>query len=295
MKRPFTLLIFLLGFTAMMAQGGVAYNGGYTVTNVAVTTPAEMDPYSFDLALNTIRNRTFESTKMDLAMSVIQQNCLSTRQISCLMNLFCFESSKRDIARAAWFKVTDPANYFLIFDAFTFESSVRDLNAFMMANPRPAPVVPVATCGGCGMAPTACTCTGAVIPSCGTPPPAPTCGSTTISTTTTYSGGVSSSGGFTYSGGATGGHHGHGHGHSGHGGHGHAGPGQGSMHGGQGGMHGQGLPRGQGGFDRSGNPRPIYNKKQPASSQPLKAKPATTKPDPRKSGKVFSQGVIARR
>jgi hypothetical protein len=46
------------------------------------------------------------------------------------MGLFSFEASKLEIAKYAWHHVVDKGNYFTINDAFTFDSSVDELNEY---------------------------------------------------------------------------------------------------------------------------------------------------------------------
>lgn len=47
-----------------------------------------------------------------------------------------FEENKLTIAKYAYTKTADPNNYFQLNDAFTFESSIDELNAYINANRR---------------------------------------------------------------------------------------------------------------------------------------------------------------
>jgi hypothetical protein len=44
------------------------------------------------------------------------------------MKLFSFEATKLEFAKYAYNKVSDKENYYLVNDAFQFESSIEELN-----------------------------------------------------------------------------------------------------------------------------------------------------------------------
>jgi hypothetical protein len=56
---------------------------------------------------------------------------MSTDQIIQVMGLFSFEESKMEFAKAAHEKCSDKQNYWKLNDAFTFESSIDELNEFL--------------------------------------------------------------------------------------------------------------------------------------------------------------------
>lgn len=95
-----------------------------------------MSGSAFNTAVNSVQSKSFEESKITTAKQVITANCLSTAQVIQLMGLFSFEESKLDIAKFAYARVVDPANYFQVNDAFTFETSIDDLNAFIQQNRR---------------------------------------------------------------------------------------------------------------------------------------------------------------
>jgi hypothetical protein len=78
-----------------------------------------------------INERSFESTKRDMALSVIDVNYFNTEQIRELLNLFGFESTKLEIAKYAFKNTCDKKNYFKLFDVFTFESSIQELDEYI--------------------------------------------------------------------------------------------------------------------------------------------------------------------
>lgn len=90
-----------------------------------------MYPDDFELLKNTIAQRSFDSSKLQIAKQAIDVNDLSSRQVAELMRLFTFDSYKLDLAKYAYHKVVDKNNYWIVNDEFTFESSIRELNDFL--------------------------------------------------------------------------------------------------------------------------------------------------------------------
>ena len=78
-----------------------------------------------------ISDRTFESTKMDMTKSVIDLNYFSTEQIKEILTWFVFESNKLDLAKYSFRNTVDPQNYYKLYNSFTFESSVVDLDNYI--------------------------------------------------------------------------------------------------------------------------------------------------------------------
>jgi hypothetical protein len=102
----------------------------------ASTCKTAMASNDFNAAINTIKNQSFEDTKMTTAKQISDNNCLNVNQIIQIMALFSFEESKLNFAKHAYRRVLDPGQYFKINDSFSFSSSIDDLDSFMRANPR---------------------------------------------------------------------------------------------------------------------------------------------------------------
>jgi hypothetical protein len=109
-----------------------------TTNNAAVTTSNTnanncaigMSSGNFEAAKKSIQAKNFDDSKLTIAKQILDANCLKCSQIKELMGLFSFEASKLEIAKYAWHRVIDKANYFTINDAFTFDSSVDELNEY---------------------------------------------------------------------------------------------------------------------------------------------------------------------
>ncbi len=90
-----------------------------------------MADYEFDQLVHTIDNLSFESSRMQVVKQAISANIVSAHQVEQLVRMMTFESSKLELAKFAYRNTVDKQNYFIINDAFTFESSIIDLNNFI--------------------------------------------------------------------------------------------------------------------------------------------------------------------
>ena len=88
-------------------------------------------PQEFALMLQTIRNRPFDNTRMQVARQIISQNFFTTAQAMQIVSLFSFERSRLEVAKFAYHRTVDQQNYFLMYDVFSFNSSVNELNRYI--------------------------------------------------------------------------------------------------------------------------------------------------------------------
>lgn len=92
---------------------------------------APMSTNDFASAKKSIGSKSFAEDKMTLAKQVLRANCVSTDQVVEIMNLFNFEDNKVEFAKAAFDKTTDKGNYYKVNDAFTYSSSIKELNEYL--------------------------------------------------------------------------------------------------------------------------------------------------------------------
>lgn len=104
--------------------------------NGPIGCPWPMDQSTFGAAMGTIQKQSFEDSKLKIAQQVFSSNCLTTAQVTQIMGLFSFEDSKLEFAKFAYGRTYDLGNYFMVNNAFTFSSSVDELNEFIAAQPR---------------------------------------------------------------------------------------------------------------------------------------------------------------
>lgn len=90
-----------------------------------------MDETRFAQVMRSMSEKSFESSKLTVAKQVINNNCLTSDQVKRMMLEFSFEASRLDLAKYAYGFTYDIGNYYLLNDAFTFESSIDELNQYI--------------------------------------------------------------------------------------------------------------------------------------------------------------------
>jgi len=93
--------------------------------------PAPMKHGDFESLKSSIQSKSFEESKLTMAKQVLNNNCLTSAQVREVMQLFSFEDSKLNFAKHAYSHTYDTGNYFKVNDAFTFESSIEELNNYI--------------------------------------------------------------------------------------------------------------------------------------------------------------------
>ena len=78
-----------------------------------------------------IANRTFESTKLDMSKSVIDNNLFTTEQVSEILTWFVFESNKLDLAKYTFKNTVDRNNYYKLYNIFIFKSNIIKLDNYI--------------------------------------------------------------------------------------------------------------------------------------------------------------------
>lgn len=104
------------------------YNNVYTPVSIC------MNPAAFAELKNVMANRSFDSSKLQVAKEAVAANPVSSAQLAELMNMLTFESGKLELAEAGYANVIDRQNFFVVNDAFTFESSIDELQRFIRNN-----------------------------------------------------------------------------------------------------------------------------------------------------------------
>jgi hypothetical protein len=92
-----------------------------------------MSTSEFADARKSIEGKSFEDTKMTVAKQLGRDRCFTVDQVKGIMSVFSFEDSKLEFAKYAYDRTYDIGNYFKLNDAFTFESSVEELNDFLQS------------------------------------------------------------------------------------------------------------------------------------------------------------------
>lgn len=78
-----------------------------------------------------INNRSFESTNITVLKTAAEKNYFSSEQVKELLGFFTFEDSKLDIAKSLYTRVCDKKNFFKVYSAFNFDSSIEELKNYI--------------------------------------------------------------------------------------------------------------------------------------------------------------------
>ncbi|MEI6767029.1 MAG: DUF4476 domain-containing protein [Bacteroidota bacterium] len=90
----------------------------------------------FDAAKKSITSKTFEDSKLTVAKQIVGANCITAAQVKEVMLLFSFEDTRLQFAKFAYPYTYDQGNYFKVNDAFSFESTIDELNEFLNTQKR---------------------------------------------------------------------------------------------------------------------------------------------------------------
>jgi len=99
----------------------------------ATTAPARparavaMAPADFATYLNAVESKGFEESKLSTARAPLSSAYLTADQIRQVMTRFGFEETRVQFATLAHPRCTDPGNYYQVYEAFQFESSIEEL------------------------------------------------------------------------------------------------------------------------------------------------------------------------
>ncbi len=107
-------------------NGGGNNGGGWGTGNNRA-----MDARTFEQFKQTLRNESFDNTRLSIARQTIGAGYVSAQQVRDVVSLFSFETSKLDIAKFAYRYTVDKNGYFLVNDAFSYSSSKEELNNYI--------------------------------------------------------------------------------------------------------------------------------------------------------------------
>ncbi|MEA3495507.1 MAG: DUF4476 domain-containing protein [Bacteroidota bacterium] len=99
--------------------------------NGPVGCPYPMSSQDFTQVKYSISSKDFEDSKLRIAKQVIMSNCLLSSQVKEIMLLFDFEDTRLKLAKFAYGYTYDIGNYYLLNDAFDFESTIEELNDYI--------------------------------------------------------------------------------------------------------------------------------------------------------------------
>lgn len=93
--------------------------------------PWPMNEGEFSNVYNSIASKDWDDTKLTIAKQVISSNCLTCNQVKQIMMLFEWEDKRLDLAKWSYGHTFDIGNYYMLNDAFEWESSIEELNDYI--------------------------------------------------------------------------------------------------------------------------------------------------------------------
>jgi Domain of unknown function (DUF4476) len=102
------------------------------VPAIVCPVPAPMDLHTFDQLMHSMESMAFESSRFQIARQAAATNYFTSGQVAVLLTKFTFESTRLDFAKLAYQRTLDKNRYFLVNTAFAFESSIDELNTFIL-------------------------------------------------------------------------------------------------------------------------------------------------------------------
>jgi hypothetical protein len=102
------------------------YSGG-TVSRC----PVAMSTSEFTEAMESIKSKSFEDTKLTTAKQICKSSCMTADQIRDINKSFGFEESRLEFAKYAYDYVYDASKYYKVNDSFQFEMTIEELDEYL--------------------------------------------------------------------------------------------------------------------------------------------------------------------
>lgn len=99
--------------------------------NGPIGCPWPMDQSQFAGVRQSVASKTWDESRIAIAKQVIASNCLFSSQVRDLMTVMQWEETRLDLAKFAYGYTYDLGNYWQLNDAFEWEQSIEELNAFI--------------------------------------------------------------------------------------------------------------------------------------------------------------------
>ncbi len=112
---------------SVMPNNGGGYDDGYYDDGGYYNKPM----LNLPSLQNAMRKASFESDKKIIAEQAISTHRVKANQIYRILTMFSFESTKLKVAKFAYRYCIDKQNYYLVNNAFSFSSSIRELNNYI--------------------------------------------------------------------------------------------------------------------------------------------------------------------
>lgn len=95
--------------------------------------PNKLNSLELEQLEQSIESKSFADTKMTIAKQALKDRCLKAAQVKSIMMHFDFEDDKLELAKFCYDYTIDTNNYYQVNDAFTFEMTIDELNAYIQS------------------------------------------------------------------------------------------------------------------------------------------------------------------
>jgi hypothetical protein len=97
--------------------------------------PTVMNNQEFNQFITTVkREASFDDSKIGMIVNATQHTSFKANQISDLLKILSFEKGKLQLAKDLYAKCVDKQNFYQVYEAFNFDSSKKELSAFISKN-----------------------------------------------------------------------------------------------------------------------------------------------------------------
>lgn len=104
-------------------------NNNFNNSNTSNYKP--MSNEMFTQVKQTLQKTSFESSKLNIAKQILDNNSISTSQVKEIMSLFTMQSDKLEYAKYAYSKTRDKNNYFTVINGLTMQSDRDELMEYI--------------------------------------------------------------------------------------------------------------------------------------------------------------------
>lgn len=118
-------------------QGNIGPNSGNQSNNYdtdpGYTAPSQsyMSSYDVDMLVESMSKKNLDASKFEIAKQAISNSSILAEDVKRIMHTFQFENSRLDFAKYAYPHVYDQQNFYRVYDAFQFETSITDMQRWM--------------------------------------------------------------------------------------------------------------------------------------------------------------------
>ncbi|MCC3156020.1 DUF4476 domain-containing protein [Hymenobacter sp. 15J16-1T3B] len=103
-------------------------NGGYANQRHLLT------PQETEQLFQAVKARSFEDQKVLLAKQALAESDIRSEDLRRLLQGFDFDRGRVELAKFAYGRVADRQNFYRVYDVFTFDASVREMQQFIEQN-----------------------------------------------------------------------------------------------------------------------------------------------------------------